>query len=770
MHKSSLTTIFVDDYLRIFHNMKLLKIGLLLSFTLLISNIVVAQENLQNVIWSHSGDRLISIGKTAQVWSGDQLDFELAHTPGFPVGASWKSDDSQIMTFAQDNMARLWDAQTGALLMALQHENPSTIMGAHWNRDNSLILTWDEVAARVWDANTGALIHELYHEDQPMLGATWNAAGNQALTWTADGSISLWQIDIHQVETIAHFPALGGTQIGGVAWSPDEQHMMVWADSAPTCTTCPIFAEIHIWDVESQRLVHSLTHEQPLKMAVWHPDSQRILAIPVKQPPRLWDSHNGVELFRMTDAAIDVTWLANGRMASLLLENGSLQVWDMNRIELVWQRQFDTPLRGIDWASDLGAAYTENTVYLLNQAGDTLLTYATDRPVSQAQFNTDHTQLATWSFDEAEIKLWQVPHILEAPDGVRRAHWSPDGAQVALWSGNPGQEDSVQIWDVKNGVLETELSYAISAVSDGRWNHDGTQFLTWSWDNTARTWDTITGHELAQFHHRHRTPSDIPIQVYGAIWNRAESHVLTWASHSNSAAAVWDATNGNRVYLLPHGRENAVLGASWNQDETQILTWGTNGTARLWNALTGQLIHEFRVEGALVYDAQWNRDESAILTRVNTASFCFDQECEPYHRLYVWNTTTGDLIRTFDHSGLVEAAFWLDNRHVLSQPQDKSPVYIWDMRTSAVKFRLGEAPINAVALSPITPFCSRSVDGGLIQVWNHREDEGAPVFSEIRWHPDGQLVAVYHHYSDEAQIIDHEQVRLSCSRIRLMVA
>ncbi len=724
-----------------------------------------AAQPIRTAIWSHSGELLLTLGETAQVWDrAGNRQTELIYEPGILLDAIWKADDSQIITLAQDDTAHVWEVGTGERLMTLRHDNtsdtPGPVLGAAWNQTQDFILTWTEhdPAARIWDATTGALVHALSHENPPILGAAWSQDGHEVLTWAATGSASLWHVTGHLARQVAHFPALGGTHTGGVVWSPDERQIIVWAKSPPFCKGCASFSEIHIWDIKTETLVHSLTHEYPIQTALWHPDGHRILAIPFDQPPRLWDSQTGVELVRMVDTVHSVSWLDDGRLAALFLRDGSLQMWDMNRIEIVWQRQFAAPLLGVDWAEPLAAAYSDKTITILNQAGEDLIHFEPDRPISQAILNRDGTQVTAWQFDESGAITWQIPRILPAAGGIQRAHWNPDGTQVALWA----RKDRIQIWDVATGQQSLELPYDISPISDGRWNHNGTQLLTWSWDNTTRIWNTITGQEQMQFYHDYRiNETDTPIQVYGAVWNEAESQVLTWTSFSNSAASVWDAATGIRIFLLPHGRDNAVLGASWNRHETQILTWGTDGTARIWDALTGEPLHELIIQDALIYDAQWNADESAILMRVNVASFCFGDDCAAFHKLYIWDATTGEPIRTFDHDGLVQNAFWLDNRHVLSLPEDREQVYIWAVQTSVLKFRLGEGPISAIALSPDSiHLLTHRANDGLIQIWNvhtgheviHLED--MPAFHEVRWHPNGQLIATYHHAGDRGYVID----------------
>ena len=80
-------------------------------------------------------------------------------------GAVFNRDESRILTWSEDNTARLWDAATGQEVVApLRHEDE--VWGAAFNGDESRILTWSwDNTARLWDAATGQeVVAPLRHE------------------------------------------------------------------------------------------------------------------------------------------------------------------------------------------------------------------------------------------------------------------------------------------------------------------------------------------------------------------------------------------------------------------------------------------------------------------------------------------------------------------------------------------------------------------------------------------------------------------------------
>ena len=66
------------------------------------------------------------------------------------------------------------------------------------------------------------------------------------------------------------------------------------------------------------------------------------------------------------------------------------------------------------------------------------------------------------------------------------------------------------------------------------------------------------------------------------------------------------------VSLVAH--QGSVQGARFNRDESRILTWSKDGTARVWDAHTGQALGPALQHQSAVLGAQYSRDESRILT------------------------------------------------------------------------------------------------------------------------------------------------------------
>ena len=67
-------------------------------------------------------------------------------------------------------------------------------------------------------------------------------------------------------------------------------------------------------------------------------------------------------------------------------------------------------------------------------------------------------------------------------------------------------------------------------------------------------------------------------------WSPDGTHILTGSS--DGTARIWDATTGDNTLTLTH---SYWIGAvAWSPDGTHILTGSKDGTARIWESTTGE--------------------------------------------------------------------------------------------------------------------------------------------------------------------------------------
>jgi WD40 repeat protein len=210
---------------------------------------------------------------------------------------------------------------------------------------------------------------------------------------------------------------------------------------------------------------------------------------------------------------------------------------------------------------------------------------------------------------------------------------------VLSWS----YDRTARLWDTHKGLIATMPHKDV--VVNAAWNGDGTRILT----VPVGSPDTLMWN----------TQGDLLAVLKGvfASWDRDSSHVLTL---STDGVCLWDR-NGLQIAILPH--QAPVRGAEWNQDETQILSWSEDNMIHLWN-VDGTSIATME-QNEPVYEAIWSPDENHILS-YSAAT------------VYIWNIA-GELVGTYTHDGIIGGATWHPNSlQALSWSFDNT-VRIWKM-------------------------------------------------------------------------------------------
>ena len=94
------------------------------------------------------------------------------------LSAAFSGDGTRMVTASRDKTARVWRADTGALIAELKgHAGP--VVSAAFSRDGTRIVTASQdETARVWRADTGALIAELKGHAGLVVSAAFSADGS----------------------------------------------------------------------------------------------------------------------------------------------------------------------------------------------------------------------------------------------------------------------------------------------------------------------------------------------------------------------------------------------------------------------------------------------------------------------------------------------------------------------------------------------------------------------------------------------------------------
>jgi WD40 repeat protein len=357
---------------------------------------------------------------------------------------------------------------------------------------------------------------------------------------------------------------------------------------------------------------------------------------------------------------------------------------------------------------------------------------------------------------------------------VLAAAWSPDG-RLVLTGCADGQ---AQCWDATTGEPAGAALPHPARVNAVAFSPDGRQFATTTGDPRCPTgglwlWDAVSRRLLAG-------PLAHPGPVWAAAFSPDGRAVVTGCADpatGGGSVRVWDAATGaSRGAPWPHAR--AVRAVAFGPNGRTVLSGSEDRSARLRDAATGKVLHEFKHKGyiqavAFTPDgttiATASRDATVRLWDVGTgkpvgeplrdAGYAEAVAFSPDGKLLVtgsrdgmarlWEVKTGKLVANVlpHRDQVVAVAFDPRGRTILTGSFDRS-VRLWVLPPADVALTLAHPnQVWAAAASPDRRTAATGSSNGLIKFWDVSTGRlvgqplaaGGPIQS-LAYRPDGAVL------------------------------
>ena len=513
-------------------------------------------------------------------------------------------------------------------------------------------------------------------------------------------------------------------------------HSVEFDPSGSDIVTTSLDGKARIWNTTSGRLVRTFTEPAAgglgssnfsvsgngITFAAFSRDGAKLVTASEDTNVRVWDVRTGAQLAVVAENGIanQAVFSADGSQVLVASDSGTADLWDIASQTLV--RSFGQPAsQAVESAQfspngqEVVTASAAGTAQIWDEASG-VARQGVEEPLNaalyDASFSADGSKILTASAD-GSAREWdaatgtQVQSFgLRSGQDLRTARFSPNNKEVVT----AGSGAIAGVWDVSTGEQLTVLAEPLGGrLASATFSPDGTRIATADNDGTARIWDASPRELVSAV----AGPGQQPLHT--AAFNPSGSEFV--AGGSGGVAGIWRTSTGQETAEIREGFDgsnfahggNVIEDASFNPSGSEVVTASSDGTARIWNATTGQLLVTLDA-GFQVYSAAFSPDGTAVMTANNAGNVEF------------WDPVTGRDLGGFTatNSLLFSASFSPDGRKVVTALDDGT-ARVWDVRTGKQLVVVREPESNPIGTAVFSPDGKRILtasDDGRARVWD----------------------------------------------------
>jgi eukaryotic-like serine/threonine-protein kinase len=356
---------------------------------------------------------------------------------------------------------------------------------------------------------------------------------------------------------------------------------------------------------------------------------------------------------------------------------------------------------------------------------------------------------------------WARIRVFDATSGKQSAVCSGHHADIAFitfspdgeWLASCGEDKTARVWNAATGTLLATCTGHTNKVVGVAFSPDSSRLVTTSSDGTVRQWDARTGRETEPPYDRHTS------EVYSAVYS--PDGQLVASSGFDSTVRVWRAKGRQDVAVL-HGHTGRITAVAFTSDGRRLASlscqspfvFAGDNTARIWNVDSSATSPVLRGHTDYVHPVAYSPDGRWL------ASGSWDGTAR------LWDAATGELCATLTHPSATtfwnlafgppsaatiwSLAFGSDGTWLITACPQDNRVRIWDTATGHVRREI-EFPnrsVHSMTLSPDGTRVAAMTPGS-----NNRKcltvcdvASGKPLYSgegrPMAFSPDGRWLAV----------------------------
>ncbi|WP_414621445.1 eIF2A-related protein [Calothrix sp. CCY 0018] len=545
------------------------------------------------------------------------------------------SPDSSILasSSSDDHTVKLWDAQTGNSLKALQgHTAP--IWSIAWHPDGQILASGsDDQTIRLWDVNTGNCVSIFPDQTYAVSAVSFSPDGSTLASGSRDSSIRLWDVSNGQCRQVLH---------GHTGWITSLRFSLDGCILASGSQD----SSIRLWDQKIGKCLRVLEgHTGIIWSIAWSPDGRKIASANDSEfAVRLWDVDFGgcLKILRgHTGAIFSVAWSPDGLTVASGSHDSSVRFWDskLGKCVKVLQGQCNS-VRSVAWSSDG-------------------LTFAS---------GSDDSNVRLWNFYNGELlKKFQGHH--RGIMGISFAPTCSVNSQDLQILASGGSDGTVRLWDIQAGEALRILRGHTNRVWDASWSPDGRTLASGSADFTIRIWNVATGETLKVLEGHDNWVSAVSYAPSISFSNNSEVILLGSCSFDGSIR-LWDSLTGTCLKALRYGVNHVLLALSFSPDNQILASGSDDGSIYLWDVQQGKCCLVLRGHTHRVWSVSWSPDGRILASGSQDGT------------VRLWDVAQGICLKVLQgHTNEVWSVAWNPHDRTLLSGSLDETMRFWDIST-----------------------------------------------------------------------------------------